>query len=267
VVNALVLGKIEAMRRAGGLVDGVPRKARIENLPKYQVDTSASGLEKIKVQYKPARVQRWQLVSLIPQPVYRAEREALLRIQCERWAKRQAVRARFSSGGAAMYLDWKPGVRLVCVDATPPPLAALWFFRSWIRSGQSYTLRQLIIPLPGGPNPGPGVYLAEIRNPIEPESGFEYGYLAYRFEKLEEGTVALPARGEPASDPREIFPRGGSPARGGGTLENGPTAHPAAPSTTSARRTRLEASTCVWGAFPEGVCDAGGSQNNHKRRA
>ena len=96
-----------------------------------------------------------------------------------------------------MYLDWKPGDRLVCVDATPPPLAALWFFRSWIRSGQSYTLRQLIIPAPGGPNPGPGVYLAEIRNPIEPESGFEYGYLAYRFEKLEEGTVALPARAEP----------------------------------------------------------------------
>ena len=94
-----------------------------------------------------------------------------------------------------MYRDWKPGDRLVCVDATPPPLAALWFFRSWIRSGQSYTLRQLIIPAPGGPNPGPGVYLAEIRNPIEPESGFEYGYLAYRFE-LEEGTVALPVRAE-----------------------------------------------------------------------
>ena len=90
-----------------------------------------------------------------------------------------------------MYLDWKPGDRLVCVDATPPPLMALWFFRGWIRSGQSYTLRQLIIPAPGGPNPGPGVYLAEIRNPIEPESGFEYGYLAYRFEKLEEGTVPL----------------------------------------------------------------------------
>jgi hypothetical protein len=96
-----------------------------------------------------------------------------------------------------MYLDWKPGDRLVCVDATPPPLAVMWFFRSWIRSGQSYTLRQLIIPAPGGPNPGPGVYLAEIHNPIEPESGFEYGYLAYRFEKLEEGTVHLPARGEP----------------------------------------------------------------------
>ena len=91
-----------------------------------------------------------------------------------------------------MYLDWKPGVRLVCVDATPPPLAVMWFFRSWIRSGQSYTLRQLIIPAPGGPNPGPGVYLAEIRNPIEPESGFEYGYLAYRFEKLEQGAVVLP---------------------------------------------------------------------------
>ena len=95
-----------------------------------------------------------------------------------------------------MYRNWKAGDRLVCVDATPPPLMALWFFRSWIRSGQSYTLRQLIIPAPGGPNPGPGVYLAEIRNPIEPESGFEYGYLAYRFEKLEEGTVALPVRAE-----------------------------------------------------------------------
>ena len=94
-----------------------------------------------------------------------------------------------------MYLDWKPGDRLVCVDATPPPLAALLLFRSWICSGQVYTLRQLVIPAPGGPNPGPGVYLAEIRNPIEPESGFEYGYLAYRFEKLEQGTVALPARG------------------------------------------------------------------------
>ena len=96
-----------------------------------------------------------------------------------------------------MYLDWKPGDRLVCVDATPPPLTVLLLFRSWICSGQSYTLRQFVIPAPGGPNPGPGVYLAEIRNPIEPESGFEYGYLAYRFEKLEEGTVALPVRGEP----------------------------------------------------------------------
>jgi hypothetical protein len=92
----------------------------------------------------------------------------------------------------AMYRDWKPGDWLVCVDSTPPPLTALWLFRSWICSGQVYTLRQLVIPAPGGPNPGPGVYLAEIRNPIEPESGFEYGYLAYRFEKLEEGTVVLP---------------------------------------------------------------------------
>jgi hypothetical protein len=97
----------------------------------------------------------------------------------------------------AMYRDWKLGVRLVCVDATPPPLAVMWFFRSWICSGQVYTLRQIIIPLPGGPNPGPGVYLEEIHNPIEPESGFEYGYLCYRFEKLEEGTL-LPARAEPS---------------------------------------------------------------------
>jgi len=56
-----------------------------------------------------------------------------------------------------MYLDCKPGDRLVCVDATPPPLMVMGFFRSWICSGQSYTLRQLIMPAPGGPNPGPGV--------------------------------------------------------------------------------------------------------------
>ena len=127
-----------------------------------------------------------------------------------------------------MYLDWKPGVRLVCVDATPPPLAVMWFFRSWIRSGQSYTLRQLIIPAPGGPNPGPGVYLAEIRNPIEPESGFEYGYLAYRFEKLEEGTVALPARAE--------------------LLETASGRAGPWSSATWTRRTRWEASTLAWGA-------------------
>ena len=109
-----------------------------------------------------------------------------------------------------MYRDWRPGDRLLCVDSTPPPLTALWLFRSWICSGQVYTLRQLVIPAPGGPNPGPGLYLAEIRNPIEPESGFEYGYLAYRFEKLEEGAVALSCvaglpRGVPA-DRREKRP-------------------------------------------------------------
>ena len=127
-----------------------------------------------------------------------------------------------------MYLDWKPGDRLVCVDATPPPLMALWFFRNWIRSGQSYTMRQLIIPAPGGPNPGPGVYLAEIRNPIEPESGFEYGYLAYRFEKLEEGTVALPVRAEP--------------------LKTAPGRARTWSSATWGRRTLWGASTLAWGA-------------------
>ena len=124
-----------------------------------------------------------------------------------------------------MYFDWKPGVRLLCVDATPPPLAALWFFRSWICSGQVYTLRRLVIPAPGGPNPGHGVYLAELRNPIEPESGMEYGYLAYRFEKLEEATLLLPAglpRGEQYTVPSNALEGPLLPARMGGTLKNGP---------------------------------------------
>jgi len=96
VVNALVLGKVEAMRRAGELVDGVPKQARAR--------TDLTGLQtevqRVIGQYGDSRVYRWKLVSLIPQPAYRAEREALLRIQCQRWAKRQAVRARYSSGGA-----------------------------------------------------------------------------------------------------------------------------------------------------------------------
>ena len=119
-----------------------------------------------------------------------------------------------------MYRDWKPGDWLVCVDSTPPPLTALWLFRSWICSGQVYTLRQLVIPAPGGPNPGPGVYLAEIHNPIEPESGMEYGYLAYRFEKLEQGAVVLPFMAGLLRGVWQTPPPGREPSK------NDPTARP-----------------------------------------
>jgi len=87
VVNALVLGKIEAMRRAGGLVDGVPKEqGKRTDLTSDQSDQRLTQQQHLIKIYTWPRVQRWNLVSLIPQPVYRAEREALLRIQCQRWA-------------------------------------------------------------------------------------------------------------------------------------------------------------------------------------
>ena len=126
------------------------------DLTSYQVDTR---LESVKVQYNPARVQRWKLVSLIPQPAYRAEREALLRIQCQRWAKRQPFRARYS------------------------------------------------------------------------------------FEKLEEGTVHLPARADLSLRKERSKASHGSPTRLGGTLENGLRTGRTCPSATWGCRTRPEAST------------------------
>ncbi|MBA7570915.1 hypothetical protein ES708_12671 [subsurface metagenome] len=61
-------------------------------------------------------------------------------------------------------------------------------FRRWIRAGL-YTLRQMMIPAPVNPTRDLGMYLAEVHNPIEPENGMEYGYLAYHFERLEEVTA------------------------------------------------------------------------------
>lgn len=100
---------------------------------------------------------------------------------------------------------FKPGEKIVCVDAKPAADGVMDLFKYWVKDNQTYTVRSTRNGFTGHM----GVLLEELKNPSIPvpqlNGKAEPGYAEWRFRRLEDvlNEISI-AELEEINQPQEI---------------------------------------------------------------